>query len=241
MNIVISQPMFLPWIGLFEQIKLTDYLVFYDDVQLPQGRSFMSRVQIKNASGITWLSAPIDRNLSGNLINESYLISQSQQDWRGKHLKTLRHCYAKAPFFKKMYELADQIYSFPSNNLAEFNQNAIKNINSWLGFHPFYAKSSELKIYGKSTQRLVNICNQFQAKSYITGLGALNYIEYDQFEDIGIDVRYMNYRKLPYQQLHGEFTPYVTILDAIANCGEDVQELICSNSIYWKEFVNESN
>lgn len=239
MNIVISQPMFLPWIGLFEQIKLADYLVFYDDVQLPQGRSFMSRVQVKSSSGIMWLSAPIDRNLSGDLINNSYLLSQ--QDWRAKHLKTLQHCYAKAPFFKLMYELANQIYSFPSNNLAEFNQNAIKNINSWLGFRPIYAKSSELAISGKSTQRLVDICNLFEAKSYITGLGALNYIDYDRFENSNIDVRYMKYKKVTYKQLHGEFTPYVTILDAIANCGENVQELLCSDSIYWKEFVNESN
>lgn len=239
MKVVISQPMFLPWIGFFEQVKLADYLVCYDDVQMPQGRSFMSRVQVKSSSGVMWLSAPIDRTLSGDLINNSYLLSQ--QNWRAKHLKTLHHCYAKAPFFKLMYELANQIYSFPNNNLSEFNKNAIKTINSWLGFSPIYVNSSELKISGKSTQRLVDICNQFDAKTYITGLGALNYIDYDKFENSDIDVRYMKYKKIPYRQLHGEFTPYVTILDAIANCGENVQELICSDSIYWKEFVNESN
>lgn len=239
MKIVISQPMFLPWLGLFEQIKLADYLVFYDDVQIPQGRSFMSRVQVKSSSGAMWLTAPIDRNLSGELINNSCLLAQ--QDWRVKHLKTLQHCYSRAPFFSLMYRLADQIYSFPSNNLAEFNQNAIKTIADWLGFSPIYVKSSELEIYGKSTQRLVDICNRFSAKTYITGLGALNYLEYDKFEESHVMVHYMQYKKIPYKQLHGEFTPYVTILDAIANCGESVRELICSDSIYWKEFINESN
>ena len=46
-KIVISQPMLFPWIGIFEQIKLSDVYVHYDDAQLPQGRSFINRVQIK--------------------------------------------------------------------------------------------------------------------------------------------------------------------------------------------------
>ena len=45
MNLVVSQPMFLPWIGLFEQVRLADRFIHYDDVQLPQGRSFISRVK----------------------------------------------------------------------------------------------------------------------------------------------------------------------------------------------------
>jgi hypothetical protein len=239
MKIVISQPMFLPWIGLFEQIRLADYLVFYDDVQIPQGRSFMSRVQVKANSDIVWLTAPVDKNSSGDLINNCCL--STQQDWRTKHLRTLHHCYARSPFFKLMYGLAEQIYSYPSNNLAEFNQNAIKIISSWLEFNIVYTRSSDLGIPGRSTQRLVNICNHFGAKVYITGLGALNYLEYDKFEESNISVHYMQYEKTPYKQLHGEFTPYVTILDAIANCGDGVRELICSNSIYWKDFINESN
>jgi hypothetical protein len=237
MNVVISQPMFLPWLGLFEQIKLSNVFVHYDDVKLPQGRSFMSRVQIKTTSGSAWLTAPIDRNLSGDLISDSWLIGE--QEWRRRHLKTIYCCYAKAPFFDLMYDLASQIYSFPSNNLSEFNQNAIEAVSSWLELDTIYIKSSQLEIHGSSTQRLVDICKKFKAQNYITGLGALNYIDYKKFEDNDIHVRYMAYQKQSYQQLYGEFTPYVTILDAIANCGENTRKLLCSNSIYWKDFINE--
>lgn len=238
MNIVISQPMFLPWIGLFEQIKLSDVFVHYDDVRLPQGRSFISRVQVKSAHGFSWLTAPIDRNRSGDLINESCLIEE--QNWRDKHLQTLRHCYAKAPFFKTMYDLAYQIYSYPSGNLAEFNQNAIELISLWLGLKRIFVRSSQLGIPGRSTQRLVDICKRFKAKNYITGLGALKYLEYEKFERKKIDARYMNYRNRSYRQLHGEFTPYVTILDPIAHCGKNTIDLICSDSIYWKDYIDES-
>ena len=51
-TLVVSQPMFLPWVGLFEQVRLADVFIHYDDVQLPQGGNFMSRVQLKTASGV---------------------------------------------------------------------------------------------------------------------------------------------------------------------------------------------
>ena len=82
-NIVISQPMFLPWIGIFEQLNLCDIFVHYDDVQFPQGRSFINSVQIKTKDGIKCLTVPIDRKNSAKNINET-LISYTE-DWRDHH------------------------------------------------------------------------------------------------------------------------------------------------------------
>ena len=58
-RVVISQPMLLPWIGIFEQIKASDIFIHYDDVQFPQGRSFSSRVQVKTQQGSRWLTVPV--------------------------------------------------------------------------------------------------------------------------------------------------------------------------------------
>ncbi len=49
----------------------------------------------------------------------------------------------------------------------------------------------------------------------------------------------MDYRKTPYPQLHGEFTPYVSILDLIANTGGESGDYINSGTIYWKEFLQD--
>lgn len=235
-TIVILQPMFIPWVGLFEQIRLADHYVHYDDVQLPQGRSFTTRVQIKTAAGIAWLSAPIDRTHSGSPINETLLLSD--KTWRVKHLKSLQQWYARAPFADEMLDIARRIYAFDSNNLALFNSHAIELISAWLGLKTIFSNSSELGIAGSSTGRLVDICRHYHADVYVTGLGALNYLDYEQFEDAEISVRYMDYEKKAYSQLHGTFTPYVSILDAIANCGEKTGELIRSGAIYWKDFLS---
>ena len=233
-TLVVSQPMFLPWVGLFEQVRLADVFIHYDDVQLPQGRSFVSRVQIKTRSGIFWLTAPIDRRRSGKLLNQVFFLSEV--DWRSKHLKTIQHAYAKAPFFNLMIALISDIYAYSSNSLTEFNINAIQIISNWLGFEPKYARSSKIDVGGSSTQRLVDLCRYVGADVYVTGLGALKYLDHDQFEANSISVRYMDYKLTPYPQMFGDFKPYVSILDAIANCGDRVRELVCSESTYWGDF-----
>ena len=233
MNVVVSQPMFLPWPGLFEQVRLADVFVHYDDVQLPQGRSFMSRVQVKTMDGLAWMTAPIDGARSGRAINETFFVSDAV--WRRRHLATLRHNYARAPHFKALMELAERIYAFPEENLARFNERAIEEIAAWLGLRTRFLRSSELGIAGRSTQRLVEICRNLGATHYITGLGALKYLDHDHFESQGIAVRYMDYRKRLFPQLHGEFTPFVTILDPIANCGNATSDILVSGTVHWKQ------
>ena len=226
--------MFLPWIGLFEQIRLSDVFVHYDDVQLPQGRSFISRVQIKTANGIQWLTVPIDRSKSGKLINE--VIIFDEQNWRNKHLNSIRHAYAPAPYFRSMFALVENLYSHASVRLAEFNITATEQIAAGLGLAPVFMRSSSLNVTGSSTERLINLCEATNCDVYVTGHGALNYLDHEQFERKGITVRYIDYRKVAYPQLHGDFTPYVSILDAIANCGDDTRDLLCSESVYWRDF-----
>lgn len=233
---VISQPMFLPWIGLFEQIALTEVYIHYDDVQMPQGRSFIPRVQIKTANGILWLTAPIDRINSGVRVNE--VLISDKEDWKRKHLKTIQHAYLRAPCFDQMFGIVEEIYSCDTRSLSEFNINAIEIIIKWLGLSPKLLTSSKLGITGSGTERLLNLCKLVEAKTYITGLGALNYLEHERFDDADVMVRYMDYKLKKYVQLHGQFVPYVSIIDGIANCGDKVRDLICSPSVYWREYIH---
>ncbi len=236
-SIVISQPMFLPWAGLFEQLSLSDVFVHYDDVQLPRGRSFSSRVQIKTPSGIKWLSVPIDRKNSGKLINET-LVSYAE-DWRDKHMKTIEHSYANAPYCSEMMQIASQVYERRFEKLSELNRYAFELIASYFSIQSHYALSSKLAIEGRASQRLLEITRFFEGTNYITGLGALNYIDYEIFEKHHVTVRYMHYNKNMYHQLHGEFTPFVSILDLIANEGKSGMRFLDSRAVYWKEFIDE--
>jgi hypothetical protein len=95
-----------------------------------------------------------------------------------------------------------------------------------------------LGIGGSSSQRVLDIVKALGGARYVTGLGARKYLDHQLFEDSGIRVEYMDYNKSSYKQLHGEFTPYVSILDLIANKGKDGIEIIQSGTIDWKDYLN---
>ncbi|CTQ54744.1 WbqC-like protein family protein [Roseibium album] len=234
--VVVSQPMFVPWVGFFEQIHLADVFVHYDDVQLPHGRSFTTRVQVKTRNGMHWLTVPVDRCRSGSLINEA-LISDTS-DWRKTHLETLRHAYAKAGNFAAMFALAERIYAAEGQDIADFNIGSTELISGLLGLQPEFARSSTLNIGGRGSERLISICRNFNASVYVTGHGAKNYLEHEAFAQAGIEVRYMNYATAPWPQLHGEFSPYVTILDLLAAVPfTEAADYLTSAAVHWRKFL----
>jgi hypothetical protein len=238
-SVVISQSMFLPWIGMFEQLRLCDIFIYYDDIQFPQGRSFINRVQIKTKDGIKWLTVPIDRKSSGKLINET-LISYNE-DWRNNHLTIIKQSFAKAKYKEDIFILVDKIYSKKFKTISELNIYSFEVIARFLGFKHLFFSSSEFMITGSSSQRLVDIVLKLNGIKYITGLGALKYIDYDIFEKNSIRLEYMNYNLNSYTQLFSGFTPYVSILELIANEGVGGVKYINSKSIYWKELEHDKS
>lgn len=232
-TLVVSQPMFLPWIGMFEQVRLADVFVHYDDVQLPRGRSFTTRVQAKGQGGPFWLTAPVDRAASGALICEARFKDGAL--WREKHQRSLQRSYARAPHGEAMLALASQLYGVESDRVDEFDIHGLERLAEWLGLKTEFRRSSAMGVPGRSSERLLALCKATECERYVTGLGALAYLDHELFEASGVEVRYMDYQRIEYPQLHGEFTPYVSVLDAIANCGPGAAELVRSGTVHWRD------
>ena len=94
----------------------------------------------------------------------------------------------------------------------------------------------DLGIDGKGSQRVLDIVKAVRGNTYITGHGASKYLDHGIFEDAGITVEYMKYMLQPYSQLNGEFTPYTTGLDLVANCGKSGVKYVCSDTINWRDY-----
>lgn len=238
MNIVISQPMFFPWVGIFEQIRIADIYVDYNDVQFSKG-SFTNRVQIKTAYGVKWLSVPLARFNLGDRINEVQV--DTKQDWKHQHLRQLSQAYESAQYRKDMLALVEQVYEQPHVTIGQLSHNSMIACCTYYGLHNDrkFVDVRDLRIQGKSSERVRDIVARLAGSRYITGLGAKNYLNHDLLESSNIRVEYMNYRKMPYPQLHGAFTPYVSLLDLIANTGPHGLEYICSKTIYWRDFIRD--
>lgn len=234
-TLVISQPMYFPWVGMLEQIRLCDTYIFYVDVQFSRGASNrVSRVQVKTRDGVRWLTVPLrDRHLS-NLICEIEIDERS--DWRSRHRDILRQAYANAPYQQDMLELVDAVFSQKVRYLSELGSASTMALARYFGLEKgrTYLESSSVDAPGQSSQRVLSLCKTQRATRYVTGHGAKRYLDHDLFEQSGIDVEYMSYQLTPYPQLHGEFTPFVTALDLVANCGHEGARVICSGTESWR-------
>lgn len=237
MKIVISQPMFFPWVGMFEQIRLADVYVHYDDVQFSKG-SLVNRIQVKTPDGFKWLTVPLDNLRLGQQIKEVKL--ETRRDWRRQHLDFLAQVYAPAPYKDEMLDLVKSVYSKEAATIAEVAIASIQEVCAYFDFERpgKFLLSSTLGIPGRGSQRVLDIVKQLGGDIYITGHGARSYLEHEKFEAEGVRVEYIDYRKTPYPQLYGEFNPYVSILDLIANMGARGRDVIASDTVYWKDFIS---
>lgn len=235
-TVVISQPMFFPWIGMFEQLRLADIYVHYDDVQFSKG-SFTNRVQIKTASGIKWLTVPLPDLHLGQLINQVAL--GPMPEWTARHFAQLEQAYCGAPYAAEMLALVAAVYARSFTTISDLGIASMEAVLAYfgLGGHTRFLRSSELGIDGQSDDRVLAVVKRLGGDRYVTGHGARHYLDHEHFEAAGVRVDYIDYRKVPYAQLHGVFTPFVSILDLIANCGRDGISAICSGTRHWREFL----
>lgn len=232
-RVVVSQPMYFPWAGILEQIRLADIFVHYDDVQFARG--FFNRVQVKVSGGMPWLTVPTVGKGRGIALNEIKL--DNSINWRAQHRATLAHAYAKAPYKDEMLTLVDGVFSDELETLADLGRASVEALAGYFDLLEGrkFISSSEMGIGGSGSQRLLDIVQALGGRSYVTGHGALQYLDHDLFEVAEVSVDYMSYQKKPYPQLYGEFTPFVTALDLIANCGRDGRKYLVSETVGWQD------
>ena len=233
-TVVISQPMYFPWVGMLEQMRLADVFVYLDDAQFSKG-GFFNRVQVKTDRGTLWLTVPLAENKLGQALNQSRLATHG---WRRKHLNTLRQFYASASFSEEMLSVAGTVLSEESESLASISVASMEALAEFFKVLPgMTLQSSEMEVVGSGSERVLAICQSLDATRYVTGHGAADYLDHASFEKAGITVEYMDYEKREYPQLHGAFTPFVSALDLLANCGQSGRDVIAPRTVCWKDFV----
>ena len=219
-TIAILQSNYIPWKGYFDLIHDVDEFILYDDVQFTK-RDWRNRNQIKTANGLLWLTIPV--SVSGRFEQSIKSVEVNDSKWAQKHLSSIRHSYSNAPFFK-LYEdwivdLYDQCAKYLF--LSQINYQFIAQICDKLNIKTKITWSSEYKLIGDKTEKLVNICKQSGASRYLSGPAAKSYINDALFREAGVDLIYKSYNYPEYQQLYGAFTHNVTILDLLFNCGQN--------------------
>ena len=206
-------------------MRACDAFVFLDDVQMPSGRSYVSRCQVRTRVGPMWLSAPVHHG-QRDLINQ---VRFAEAGWQRKHLQTLRSHYGRAPFFAEVFALVEPLYADAGELLAPFNERLVRAVAGYLGLPCHFVRSSELDVpvEAQGDDRLLAICRALGAATYVSGKGGQNYQDPDKFADAGIALHVRVYQPVAYPQGQGAaFLPGLSILDALCHLGRDAARLL---------------
>lgn len=232
-SVVISQPMYFPWPGFFELVASADVYVHLDDVQFSKG-SFTNRVQIRSATGTNWLTVPLARSGSFEKISD---LETSGDAWKGEHRRKLEQSLKGAPHADHALSIFDRVVSKP--RLYDILTTSVEETSRVLGLSVprEWHTASELGVSGSSWSRVLGIVRALGGTRYVTAHGAANYLDHEAFEAAGVTVEYIEYSKTAWTQQGAGFTPFVTVLDLLANSGETAIHALQPSTSHWQDFI----
>ena len=146
--------------------------------------------------------------------------------WREKHLRTIEMNYAKAKFFKEVFPELRDVFMVDYPNVAALNIAINEYIAGKFGIKPKFVLSSDLNIYTKREEKVIDLTLAVGGTRYISGNGARAYQEESHFTDRGVELWYLDYKPIEYPQIWKTFAPCMSVLDYIFNCGYDFDFVI---------------
>ena len=222
--LTIHQPEHLSYLGLFHKISMCDTLVLLDNVQYEKNY-FQNRNRINTRDGEKYITVPVTNTHSP--INEVKIVPHFFDIQCKKNAKTIEAAYYRCKYWNEYGEKFLDVYRYAkSKYLANYNEALLRWVLEVLGIEVKIYRASEINVEGHKTDLLVDICRKLDADKYIAGKSGRDYLELEKF---AIPVEFQQFAHPIYTQYgKTEFTPYMSVIDAIFNVGPEIMDIIKS-------------
>ena len=208
--------------GFFKKIQSCDIFVFLDDVQFEKN-DWDNRNKIKTSEGVMWLTVPVVHKF-GQKLNEIKIANNG--NWKDKHRKAIKLNYQKSRFFENYWTEIDDILAKEWDTLIDLNFILINYFSSKMGINTKTIRSSELKIKNSGSERLLEICKNVSADTYLSGELGKNYLDEEIFRQSKINIIYEKFQHPIYTQLGNIFQSNMSIIDLLFNEGEKSKTIL---------------
>tara|TARA_B100000029_G_scaffold514889_1_gene619494 strand:- start:1330 stop:2007 length:678 start_codon:yes stop_codon:yes gene_type:complete len=224
MIVSIHQPDFFPYPGFFNKIFLSDVFVILDRAQFEFGITNRNKIITTDGS---WsrISVPVKKNQKFFQINDVKI--NNDINWQEKNLELISKSYKNANFYNSYFSSISSIFYNNWESLMGLNLKILKTVIEWLNIKTKILFESDLDVKGKSSKRLVNICKEVNATTYLSGIGGKNYLDEKIFQENKININYQEYSPISYPQINSKtFIPNLSILDLLFNMGSKSENFI---------------
>ena len=230
-KIAIMQPYMFPYIGYWQLMNEVDLFVIYDDVNFIK-RGWINRNNILENGEASLFSMPLSGASQNKKINEIPFFELRK--WSHKFLNQLKKSYAKAPYFKEIEELLQEIFNenyTESTSIVDLFIKHVELIAQYLEIDIELSTSSKAfnNSMLKGQSRIIDICSLVSAQKYINPIGGKELYTTEAFEEENIELSFMQSKPFEYKQFDNEFVPWLSIIDVLMfNSKEQVIDLINS-------------
>jgi hypothetical protein len=162
-------------------------------------------------------TVPLADASSSRKIKDTAVHKQSFKNWKNKFYKTAEAAYHKAPFYSNVLGVLEKVFDKEVTNIGELAANSIKSTLSYLDVHVEMVSSSEAYTNQqlKGRDRVIDICLQEKATSYINTQGGTELYDKDFFQPYNIILQFIKPGTIVYKQLENEFVPSLSIIDVM--------------------------
>jgi len=208
------QPYFMPYLGYFQLINAVDKFIIYDDVNFIN-KGWINRNAILAGGKAQLFTIPLKEASQNRLIKDITL--SDDQVWKKKIQKSLRQSYQKAPYYEEVFPIIDRVINYEAENISDLNRNGIFEINKYLGITTTIVPHSDVysNTHLKGQNRILDICRQENAGTYINPSGGMELYDRSVFEEAGIQLFFMKAGLPAYQQNNQEFIAGLSIIDVM--------------------------
>jgi WbqC-like protein family len=224
----IMQPYFFPYIGYFQLIAAVDLFIIYDNIKYTK-KGWINRNRILLNGRDVPFTLPLKGASDSLDLREREVAADFDRD---KLVNQLRGAYAKAPQFKQMFPVVEEILWHPEANLFEFLQNSIIRMCDIIGITTRIVVSSTITIDHelKSQNKVLALCQAMNAQAYVNAIGGMELYSKDEFRARGIELSFIRSKSFVYPQFGADFVPWLSIIDVLMfNSLESIRECVRSN------------
>jgi hypothetical protein len=223
--VTMHQPNYLPWIGLFSKVMLTDCFVIMDTFKYTR-HGITHRNKIRTNTGSGYLTIPISKEFATAKIKDVAL--PQDKAWQEIHWQSIYQNYVKTGFFKNYSNFFEKLYKQDFYYLWQINLDIIRYMLKSFEINVEIIMASDLNIDAslKHTDIIIAILKNIGVNTYLSGPSGRDYLELEKFHQNNLNCRFAQFKHPVYKQRYPGFVPNLSAIDLLFNIGPQSSHMI---------------
>ena len=214
----IMQPYFFPYWGHFALIAAVDRWVVFDVTQYTP-KTWMTRNRILHPTeGWQYVSVPLDKASISIKTHQARILNPEEAG--DQIIRKLAHYKKRAPYFDQVIALVESAFSnLADDRLVTLDTTALSKTCAYLGIPFDYSICSQLGLALPDDlgpgDWAPTIAHRLGARRYVNPAGGRELFRKEQFDELGVELRFLQHGSFEYPTPGYQFQPNLSILDAM--------------------------